>query len=160
MATNTDVAPDTSDREIVITRVFDAPRELVFRAWVEPQHVARWWGPTGFTITTHSMDVRPGGVWRFIMHGPDGVDYPNQIVYVEIDPPSRLVYKHRGADGPSEHDFVTTTTFEDLGGTTRLTMRRVFPTAAARDFVVKTYGAIEGGKQTLARLAEYVQTMA
>lgn len=74
-------AGDTADREIVITRVFDAPREQVFDAWTDSEHVSQWWGPNGFTTTTHEMDVRPGGVWRFIMHGPDGVDYKNRIVY-------------------------------------------------------------------------------
>src|SRR6266852_4602923 len=79
------------DREIVITRLLDAPRELAFQAWTEPQHVAHWWGPNGFTNTIHEMDVRPGGVWRFIMHGPDGTDYKNEIVYVEVVKPERLV---------------------------------------------------------------------
>jgi uncharacterized protein YndB with AHSA1/START domain len=70
-----DDAVSTSDRENVTTRVFDAPRELVFRAWTNPKHESQWWGPNGFTNTIHEMDVRPGSVWRFVMHGPDGVDY-------------------------------------------------------------------------------------
>ena len=68
-------------REIITTRVLDAPRELVWKAWTDPKHVAEWWGPNGFTNTIHEMDVRPDGVWRFIMHGPDGVDYKNEIVF-------------------------------------------------------------------------------
>src|SRR5215217_7891459 len=87
-----------ADREIVITRVFDAPREMVFSAFTDPEHIGAWWGPKGFTITTHAMDVRPGGEWRFIMHGPDGVDYPNKISYLEIARPERLVYDD-GDDG-------------------------------------------------------------
>ena len=145
---------DTSDREIVITRIFDAPRSLVFEAWIDPQHVGSWWGPKGFTITTHNMDVKPGGQWRFIMHGPDGVDYPNTIVYLEIAKPERLVYDH-GDDGEAG-SFRVTVTFEDLGSKTRLTMRSVFPTAAERDYVVKNYKAIEGRNQTLDRFEEHL----
>ncbi|MEA2640074.1 MAG: hypothetical protein QOF51_1468 [Chloroflexota bacterium] len=148
----------TADREIVVSRVLDAPRELVFKAWIDPQHVAQWWGPTGFTTTTHEMDVRPGGVWRFIMHGPDGVDYPNWIKYLEVVEPERLVYNHGGED-EGQSDFQTTVTFVDQGGKTALTMRAVFPTAEARDYVVKEYGALDGGQQTLERLGAYVARM-
>ena len=83
-------AAGAAAREIVAARVFDAPRELVFDAWTDPEHVAQWWGPNGFTNTIHEMDVRPGGVWRFVMHGPDGVDYNNKIVYIEVVKPERL----------------------------------------------------------------------
>ena len=144
-------APSTTDREIVTTRVFDAPRELVFQAWTESEHVAQWWGPYGFTTTIHEMDVRPGGVWRFIMHGPDGVDYNNKIVYIEIVKPERLVYSH--VSGPQFH---ATVTFEDQGGKTKLTMRMLFETTEERERVVKVFGAIEGAKQTFARLAEFL----
>jgi hypothetical protein len=75
------------DREIAATRVFAAPRELVWKVWTEPEHVVRWWGPNGFTTTTHSMDVKSGGVWRFVMHGPDGHDYQNKITYLEVVKP-------------------------------------------------------------------------
>jgi len=148
-------AANTADREIVITRVFDAPRELVFAAWIDPQHIASWWGPTGFTTTIHEMDVRPGGVWRFIMHGPDGVDYPNKIVYLEIAKPERLVYNH-GDD--NDVRFQVTVTFEAQGEKTRLTMRSIFPTAAERDLVVTQYHAIEGGNQTLDRFGEHLKS--
>src|SRR4051812_23002306 len=148
------------DREIAITRVFDAPRDVVFKMWTEPQHLAQWWGPRGFSTTTFSMDVKPGGVWRFVMHGPDGVDYQNKITYVEVVEPQRLVYRHGGGDGGGDGrdvgpgDFEVTVTFEDLGGRTRLNMRMVFPSAAARDHVIKTYGALEGLTQTIGRLGE------
>lgn len=147
----------TADREIVQSRVYDAPRELVFRAWTDPQHVARWWGPNGFTITTHSMDVRPGGEWRFVMHGPDGTDYPNHITYREVVRPERLAYAH--GDGTREHFQVEITFEEEAERRTRVTMRSVFPTAEARDYVVRVVGAIEGGKQTMARLAEHLPSM-
>src|SRR5450631_188479 len=98
MNATTKDAADTSDREIVITRVFDAPRELVFKAWTDPKHLVHWWGPNGFTNTFHEVDIRPGGVWRFTMHGPDGVDYPNRIVFEEIVKPERIVYAHSGGE--------------------------------------------------------------
>ncbi len=145
---------DTADREVVITRLFDAPRERVFDAFTDPEQVGHWWGPNGFTTTIHEMDVRPGGVWRYIMHGPDGVDYPNYVSYIDIVRPERLVYDH-GADSGDPH-FHVTVTFADEGGRTRLTMRSLFPTAAARDYVVREFKAIEGGHQTLARLAEHL----
>ncbi|MFA6239947.1 MAG: SRPBCC domain-containing protein [Candidatus Hydrogenedentales bacterium] len=147
----------TADREIVLSRVFDAPRELVFDAWTDPQKVTQWWGPNGFTTTIHQMDVRPGGAWKLTMHGPDGTDYPNRSVYLEVVPPERIVYKHGGArkGGPGAN-FTMTATFEEQGSKTKLTMRMLFASSAARDLIVQEYGAIEGGKQTLARLAGFL----
>lgn len=148
-----------SDREVVLSRVYDAPRELVFLAWTDPKHVSQWWGPRGFTTTTHEIEVKPGGVWRFIMHGPDGTDYPNKIVYLEVVKPERLVYKHTGDDDADPVRFHVTVTFAEVGGKTTLTMRSVFETARERDEVVEKCGAIEGGKQHLERLGEYVAKM-
>ncbi len=142
-------AANTAEREIVATRVFDAPRELVFKMWTDPEHVARWWGPKGFTNTIYEMDVRPGGVWRFVMHGPDGVDYKNKIVYVEIVKPERLVYDH--VSGPQFH---VTVTFTELDDKTRITVRMLFESAVQRDKVAEEFGAVEGLNQTLERLAE------
>jgi uncharacterized protein YndB with AHSA1/START domain len=150
--------PDASDRELVATRVFDAPRALVFKAWTDPAHVGQWWGPRGFTTTTHAIDVRPGGVWRFTMHGPDGVDYPNRIAFHEIVEPERLVYEHGGDDGPVH--FHVTVTFEDHGGKTRLTLRSLFPTAEALRSVIRDYKADEGMTRHLDRLGEYAATLA
>ncbi|HEX5726482.1 MAG TPA: SRPBCC family protein, partial [Longimicrobiaceae bacterium] len=148
----------TADREIVLTRVFDAPRELVFRAWTDPEQVPLWWGPRGFTTTTHEMEVRPGGVWRFVMHGPDGTDYPNRVEYVEVVEPERLVYAH-GDDGEGDDThFHVTVTFAAEGGGTRVTLRMRFDTAAERDRTVE-FGAVEGGNQTLDRLAEHLSTL-
>ena len=140
-------------RSIVVTRVFDAPRNLVFDAWTDAKHVGNWWGPRGFTTTTHEMDVRPGGVWRLTMHGPDGVDYQNKITYLEVAKPERLVYDHGGAGAR------VTVTFEDQAGKTRLTMRMVFQSAKARDGVVKKHNAIEGANQTLDRFGEQLAKM-
>ena len=90
-------ATGTADREIVVSRVFDAPRELVWEAWTNPKHVANWWGPTGFSTTIEKMDVRPGGEWKHVMHGPDGTDYPNHSVFIEVVKPERIVYSHAAA---------------------------------------------------------------
>jgi len=150
-----DAVTGTVDREIVFTRRLDAPRELVFRVWTQAEHVGRWWGPRGFTTTTHEMEVAPGGLWRFVMHGPDGTDYDNTITYREIAPPERLVYDHGEQGAPGF--FRVKVIFEAQNGTTRLTMRMLFESVAERDFVVEKYGAIEGGNQTLDRLAEYLE---
>jgi uncharacterized protein YndB with AHSA1/START domain len=139
--------------------VFDAPRELVFDAFTDPRHLVHWWGPNGFSLTIRSIEVRPGGVWRFVMHGPDGIDYENRIIYDEIVRPERLAYRHGGGGEDVESvQFRTTVTFEDVGGKTRLTMRMVFPSTEERDRVAERYGAVEGAKQTLARLADHLGT--
>jgi uncharacterized protein YndB with AHSA1/START domain len=145
---------DTKDREILITRLLNAPRELAFRAWTDREQIAKWWGPRGFRTTTHEMDLRPGGVWRFIMHGPDGTDYDNRITYVEIAAPERIVYDH--GDEEDAVRFRTTVTFEAEGDRTLLSMRMVFPTKAERDRVVREYGAVEGGNQTVDRLEQHL----
>lgn len=159
MTDKTNASTDTADREIVTTRLINAPRELIFEAWTNPKHVVHWWGPNGFTNTIHEMDVRPGGVWRFMMHGPDGVDYPNKIVYIEVVKPKRLVYAHSSDDDKSDINFHTTVTFDDVDGKTNVTMRAVFVTAEMRDKVIREHGAVEGAKQHLGRLEEYVSKM-
>src|SRR5882672_375543 len=97
----------TADREIVIERTINAPRELVYAAWTDPKQVGLWWGPTGFTTTTHEMSVKPGGVWRYIMHGPDGRNYDNKITYKVVKPNERLEYDH-GDDEKVHFQVVTT----------------------------------------------------
>ena len=87
-------SPVAADREFIISRTIHGPRRLVFEAFTDPAHLGRWWGPNGFTTTTRTFEFRPGGVWDFTMHGPDGVDYPNWIEWREIVPPERLVYLH------------------------------------------------------------------
>ncbi len=156
----TSAAANAGERELVITRVFNAPRSLVFKAWTDPRHVVHWWGPKGFTTTIQEMDVRPGGVWRHIMHGPDGTDYPNKSVFTEVVKPERIVYSHGGGKkgGPGAH-FEAAWSFEAQGDKTKVTIRMLFPSATERDRVVKEYGAIEGGNQTLERLAEHLAKM-
>ena len=153
--------PD-ADRAIIVSREFNAPRELVWEAWTKPEHVTRWWGPRGFSTTTEVMDVRTGGEWKHVMHGPDGANYPNHSVFTEVVKHERIVFEHGGRreGGPGVH-FVSTWTFEALSADrTRLTVCMVFPTAKERDFVAKEFGAIEGAHQTMGRLAEHLSTVA
>lgn len=146
----------TAEREITVTRVIDAPRELVWEAFTRPEHVVHWWGPRGFSNTIHEMSVTPGGTWRFMMHGPDGVDYPNKIVFHEVTRPERLTYWH-GDDTPdSPAHFEASIELTPEGRKTRVTLTLLFETKAHRDMTADKYGAIDGGKQTLARLEEYV----
>ncbi|HEX8912864.1 MAG TPA: SRPBCC family protein [Humisphaera sp.] len=148
----------TADRELAATRVFDAPRDLVFKMFTDPAHLARWWGPRGFTTTTHAMAFEPGGVWRFTMHGPDGRDYGNQITYTEIRPNELIAYRHGGDDKALEPvNFSVSARFEDApGGKTALHWRMVFPSKATKDFVVREYGADRGMVETINRLEEVV----
>jgi uncharacterized protein YndB with AHSA1/START domain len=145
-------------RTIVISRLYDAPRDLVVRAWTDPVHLERWWGPTGFSTRTSEFSMRVGGHWRHLMRGPDGTEYPNLSTYEEIVPSGRIVYSlGTGLEGEAPIAQVTVT-FEMQGGKTLLTMRMLFATAEVRDEVVRAHGAIEGGNQTLARLAEYLRS--
>ena len=137
----------------------DASRELVWTAWTDPQHLSQWWGPDGFTTTTSAFDMRPGGVWRFVMHGPDGRDYENRITFDAIVKPEWLEYHHGGGGDVEPVQFRTTVTFDDLGGRTRVMLRGEFPSAEERARVIREYGADKGLVQTLARLAEYVAGM-
>src|SRR5580698_7080557 len=156
MATTSSVDVAQESRSIIAVREFDAPRDLVFSVWTDPKHLSQWWGPDGFTTTTSSFEMRAGGVWRFVMHGPDGRDYQNRITYDEVVPPERIVYHHGGGEDVEPVRFTTTVTFEDLGARTRLTMRLDFPSTAERDRVIREHGADKGLAQTLARLGEYV----
>jgi uncharacterized protein YndB with AHSA1/START domain len=148
---------DTAEHEFVLTRIINASRELVFQVWTDPKHIVNWWGPNGFTNTISNMDVKQGGEWNFIMHGPDGIDYPNKIVYTEVKEPESLKYEHGGAE--DENVFKVEVSFDDLNGKTKLTMRGIFETKEERDVVVKEHGAIEGGNQTLDRLEEYLKSL-
>lgn len=147
-----------NDRVIVIARILHAPREMVWRAMVDPQQVVNWWGPHGFTTTVHEMDVRPGGVWRQTMHGPDGTDYPSHSVFQEVVYPERVVYSLVGGEkGGRDVAFDAIWTFESVDAkTTRVIIRMVFASTTARDWVIKEHGAVEGGKQTLERLGSHL----
>ena len=159
MAERNSIDLESDPKVIVGSRVIDAPRDLVWSVWTDPKHLAQWWGPDGFRTTTSAFDFKPGGVWRFVMHGPDGRDYENRITFDEIVKPERLGYHHGGGDDVEPVQFRTTVTFEDLGGKTRVTLRGVFPSAEERARVIREYGADKGLVQTLARLGEYVAAM-
>ena len=145
---------EAADREIFVTRVINAPRELVFNAFSDRENISRWWGPHGFTTTTKELNFRPGGQWVYTMHGPDGTDYPNRTVYTEIKAPERIAYDHDGGEG-SPLLFKAVATFEVEGKRTRVTLRLVFATPEQREAMVK-FGAIEGGNENLARLDDYM----
>jgi uncharacterized protein YndB with AHSA1/START domain len=138
-----------SDRELVTSRVINAPRELVFKAFAEPTHLAEWWGPNGFTNTIHEFNLRPGGAWRFVMHGPDGVNYPNESIFVEVAAPECVVFKH-----VSRPQFEMTITFTKEGNNTVVGWRQVFNTAAECQGIAKF--AVEANEQNLDRLASQV----
>lgn len=145
----------TADREIVVSRRISAPRELVFEAFTEVRHLARWWGPDGFTTTTRAFEFRVGGVWDFVMHGPDGTDQQEWISWTEIEPPERIALLHGEFRGDPDA-FESVLTFAAEGRATRIEMRTVFPTKELRDEAAERYHAIEGGEQTLGNLAAYV----
>lgn len=148
-----------SDREFAVGRVIAGPRERVFEAWTEVRHLENWFGPNGFKITTRAFEFREGGEWHFTMHGPDGTDYPNWIQWQEIVSPERIRY--RQGFRPDDPDaFETTVTFREVAGGTELTLRSEFRTKAQRDEVVERFGAIEGARQTLGRLASYLEPRA
>lgn len=148
----------TADREIILTRVVSAPRELVFDVWTDPLHIAQWWGPNGFSTKVHQMEVKPGGTWRFLMIGPDGTEYPDRITYREVKRPERLMYRHGSDVDDDPNAFEVTVTFEAQGEKTKVTMHSVFPTVEACK-QVKAFGAVELGQQTLAKLDAFVQRM-
>jgi uncharacterized protein YndB with AHSA1/START domain len=145
----------TADREIVISRVIAAPRELVFEVFTQVRHLSRWWGPEGFTTTTRSFEFRVGGEWDFVMHGPDGTDYPEWITWTEIAPPERIAMLH-GESRDDPNAFESVLTFESAGEQTRIVMRAVFPAKELRDEAVEKHHAIDRGEQTLCNLAAYV----
>jgi uncharacterized protein YndB with AHSA1/START domain len=147
---------DAKGREIITSRLLNAPRELVFEVFTDPKHTINWWGPDGFTITNQEMSLKPGGAWRFMMHGPNGMNFLNKIVFIQIEPPERLVYKHGGEEDSAIEDFFVTVTFEKVGEKTNLTMTGLFSSAEERARVVKEFGAIEGGIQTMNRLEAYL----
>ena len=160
MAAGNSIDMASDPRAIIATRVFDAPRELVFAVWSDPAHLAQWWGPNGFTTTTSTFDMRAGGVWRFVMHGPDGRNFQNRITYEEVVSPKRIVYRHGGGKDVEPVQFKTIVTFEDIASgarrKTRIVVRMDFPSPAERERVIREYGADQGLVQTLERLAEYV----
>jgi uncharacterized protein YndB with AHSA1/START domain len=148
-------APKSKSNEIRIIRVYDAPVEAVWDAWTDPEQVAQWWGPRGFTITTHGKDLRPGGFWNYTMHGPDGTDWPNTTVYHEVEKHKKLVYDHGGSDDRPPM-FRVTALFSEVDGKTQLDMTMTMPSPEAADetrAIIKKHS----GNSTWDRLAEYLE---
>lgn len=141
-------------KTLQVERTIAAPRELVFEAFSDPEHLDVWWGPNGFVNETHEMDFSVGGLWRYTMYGPDGKVWPNWIRYTEITAPSRIAYDHGGEMNEPAH-FSSIIQFEDIAGKTRVSLILVFPTVEARDATLE-FGAVEGGNQTLAKLENFV----
>jgi uncharacterized protein YndB with AHSA1/START domain len=143
-----------ADRAMFYRRTFDAPRDLVWRAWTEPTKIAAWFGPAGFRTTIHEMDVRPGGAWRFTMHGPDGIDYPNQVIYREVEPQRRLVYE-QGHLNESD-TFLVTAVFTERGDKTDVAYRMVFVSPEAKQYVIDHFGALKGLIENMDRFAAWL----
>lgn len=147
---------NTKDREIIMSRVLHAPRELVYKVWTSPEHMPHWWGPNGFKNTLYEMDVREGGVCRYTMHGPDGTDFPNYMRYTKVIPNERLEYLHGDVEGTGELHFQVTTTFEDAGEQTKVTMKTVFATAEEKQRVVDEFGAAQGAIENMNCAEDYI----
>jgi uncharacterized protein YndB with AHSA1/START domain len=157
LETVSDVLTPAAANEIVISRVFAAPRAIVWGALADPWQVSQWWGPTGFTTTILEMDLRPGGKWRLILHGPDGTNYPNQMTFAEVVPLQRIELDLTGGrEGAELLHFHQTLTFADEEGDTRFTIQIAFATAEERDRNVREYGSIEGGEQMMRRLETHL----
>jgi uncharacterized protein YndB with AHSA1/START domain len=139
----------SDERTLATSRVIEAPRQRVWNAFSDPAQLATWWGPNGFTTTFHEFDLRPGGRWRFVMHGPDGANFPNESVFVDVTPPERVIFKHE-----SRPRFEMTITFVEQGGSTLVDWRQVFDTAAESGRVAKL--AIPANEQNLDRLTACV----
>jgi uncharacterized protein YndB with AHSA1/START domain len=156
MAPESSTAATLEQRTLFIDRIFDAPRELVFRAWTDPEHIVHWWGPRGFKSTVLALDVRSGGAYRIHMRSPENTDHWSQGIFREVVPPERLVMVGSWADkdgNPTTPQTVATVTFEDRGGKTRLTLHQVFDTETARD-------AHRGGwNSSMDVLAEYLASV-
>lgn len=157
MSASRSSAADAAPLELTVSRLIDAPRALVFKAWTQPEHVARWWGPQGYTTIGCNMDIRPGGEFRFGMRSPDGTDYWKRGAYREVVAPEQIVFTFawEDAQGQPGHQTIITVTFEEHGDKTLLTLRQaMFDTAATRD------GHRVGWTSCLERFADYMATMA
>ena len=137
-------------QEIVMTRILDAPRELVFKVYTDPDLIPQWWGPKRYATTVDKMNAKPGGAWRFVQRGPDGNEYAFNGVYHEIVPPERIVYTFE-FEGMPGHVCLATVTFEEHEGKTKLTDRSVFQSVEDRDGMLQS-GMEEGAAETIDRL--------
>lgn len=161
MTSTTNAALDqwALDREIVLSRVINARREVVFSAWADPKHLPNWFGPAGFKIETKEIDIRVGGLWRFDMIAPNGQVYTNRMLFRRIEPPTLIEIDHGADDGDDPNLFRSTITFDEQSdGKTVITLRQLHPTKARRDATIG-FGAVEYGYQTLEKLVRYVESL-
>ncbi|KAA1268746.1 SRPBCC family protein [Leptospira interrogans] len=146
--------------KVIYKRYLDVPVNLAFEVWSSQEHLSQWWGPEGFTLTIKSMDFSNGGVWDFIMHGPDGHDYKNKIQFIDISKPNYIYYKHLGdGEGAKDVDFQSRVMFEQAGEGTNLTVEQIFSSKEELERINKKYGAIEGAKQHIAKFSKYLETL-
>ena len=145
---------NTTDRELRISRVLNAPIELVWEVWTDPEHLKRWWGPDGFTSTISKMDIRSNGEWDLVMHGPDGTDYKNKSIFKEIVKHKKISYEH--ITGPK---FLATIEFTPQGQKTRIDWHMLFESKEVFIQTVKTFKADEGLKQNITKLDQYLLDM-
>ena len=154
MSTKQKTVSSTPDQELSISRLINAPRELVWEVWTNPEHIKHWWGPEGFTNTISTMNIEPEGTWEFIMHGPDGTDYKNKNIYKELVKPEKIVLDHVTAPR-----FRMTATFEAQGDKTLVTLHSVFESAEQLKEVIRIFKADVGMKQNMDRMEMYVTTL-
>lgn len=148
------------DREIVLSRIIAAPRDVVFRTWTEPDQLSAWFSPEGFENETLEIDVRPGGRWRFVYVAPDGGRYDNRISYLTIEAPALVVFDHGPDSDDDPYRFRMTVTFDEQSdGKTVLTMRQLHPSKEQRDGTIG-FGAVEIGYSTLDKLADHLANQA
>jgi len=136
-----------------MTQTFQVPAQLMWKVWMQPEHIVNWWGPEGFTSTIHQMDFREGGEWKLTLHGPDGVNYPNRSLFKEIVPYEKIVFEHFNPH------FITTVLLVSEGEATNIDWTLLFDTAEMRDIVVKAHKAEEGQKQNFEKLDKYLATL-
>jgi uncharacterized protein YndB with AHSA1/START domain len=144
------------DREVVISRVIDAPRSTVYAAWTDPDQIQQWFGPEGMAIQTKEIDLTPGGVWRFDMVAADGTRYTNRMVFLRMEAPALIEVVHGSDEDDDPGRFRMLVTFdEQSNGKTVLTLRQMHPSKERREWVIG-FGAVEYGGQTLEKLARHV----
>lgn len=145
---------EQDNKSLVITRTLKAPVSLVWKAWTQPEHIANWWGPDGFTNTIQEMDVRPGGLWELVMHGPDGTDYKNRSVFTDVIENELIAYDHVSAP-----KFHATIRFEADGDKTHITWRMEFMSVEQLEAVVQQFKADKGLEQNVEKLGRYLEGM-
>lgn len=157
MKTEVLIGDKESAHELIFSRVFAAPVDVVYRAWTDADQLVRWWGPRGFSLTVRVMELKVGGVWEYILHGPDGTDYPNRAVFEEVDPLKRLVFFNTGGHVSDRHlTCRMIVTFNGQDAHTLVTLRMQFETSASLDRA-KARGAEQGGEESFVRLSEWLE---